>query len=60
MNSVVSMVRGIERERGITHEMKRYNEIKAGINVSGVMIFLYFLMQGINSTGPAKLSGGAC
>src|ERR1700694_3814274 len=38
----------IDRERGITPEMKRYTEIKAGVIVSsigvGVMIFLYVLM----------------
>ena|SRR2546423_4819741 len=42
-------------ERGITPENKRYAEIKAGVIVSsvgiGVMIFLYFLMQGIILSG---------
>jgi hypothetical protein len=41
----------LERERGITPEVKRYNEIKAGVITGsvgiGVMIFLYVLMQGI-------------
>jgi hypothetical protein len=45
----------IERERGITPEMKRYTEIKAGVIVSsvgvGVMIFLNVLMRGIISSG---------
>src|SRR3982074_23305 len=40
----------IERERGITPEMKRYTEIKAGVITSSVgvalMAFLYVLMQG--------------
>ena len=41
----------IERRRGITPEVKRHNEIKAGIIVSsvgiGLAIFLNVLMQGI-------------
>ena len=41
----------LERRRGITPEVRRYNEIKAGIITGsvglGVMIFLYVLMQGI-------------
>src|SRR5207237_2002356 len=45
----------IERERGITHAVKRYTEIKAGVIASsvgiGVMIFLNALMQGIISSG---------
>ena len=45
----------IERERGITPEMKRYTEIKAGVITSsvgvGLMIFLYYLMQGIILSG---------
>jgi hypothetical protein len=45
----------IDRERGITPEMKRYNEIKAGVITSSVgvalMIFLYVLMQGIILSG---------
>src|SRR6266576_1569996 len=53
----------IERERGITPEMKRYNEIKAGVIVSsvgtGVMIFLYFLMQGIILSGQNPPSDAA-
>jgi len=48
----------IERERGITPEMKRYTEIKAGVIVSsvgvGVMIFLNILMQGIISSGQIR------
>jgi hypothetical protein len=45
----------LERERGITPEVKRYNEIKAGVIVSciglGVMIFLAIFMQGIILSG---------
>jgi hypothetical protein len=45
----------IERERGITPEMKRYTEIKAGVITSSigvaVMIFLNVLMQGIIMSG---------
>jgi hypothetical protein len=45
----------IERQRGVTPEVKRYNEIKAGVITScvgvGVMIFLYFMMEGIVASG---------
>lgn len=45
----------LEQQQGITPEVKRYNEIKAGVITScvglGVMIFLYFLMQGIILSG---------
>ncbi len=48
----------IERERGITPNMKRYTEIKAGVITSsvgvGVMIFLNILMQGIISSGQIR------
>ena len=41
----------MERRMGITPEIKRYNEIKAGVIVSSigiaVAIFLFFFMQGI-------------
>jgi hypothetical protein len=41
----------IERARGITPEIKRYNEIKAGVITSSVgiavAIFLYVFMQGL-------------
>jgi len=41
----------LERQRGITPEVKRFNEIKAGVIVSSVgialMIFLYVFMEGI-------------
>lgn len=45
----------IERQRGITPEMKRYNEIKAGV-ITGtvgiaVAIFLFVFMQGIIQSG---------
>ena len=43
--------RELERQLGITPEVKRYNEIKAGVIVScvgiGVCIFLYWFMQAI-------------
>ena len=43
--------REMERQLGITPEVKRYNEIKAGVIVScvgiAVTIFLFVLMQGI-------------
>jgi hypothetical protein len=45
----------LERQRGITPEVKRLREIKAGIITAsagiGVSIFLYVLMQGIISSG---------
>jgi hypothetical protein len=45
----------LERQRGITPEVKRYNEIKAGVITScvgiGVMIFLAVFMQGIILSG---------
>jgi len=45
----------IERQRGITPEMKRYNEIKAGVITGtvgiGIAIFLYVFMQGIILSG---------
>jgi hypothetical protein len=41
----------LERQRGITPEVKRYNEIKAGVITGsvgiGVAVFLYVFMQGI-------------
>jgi hypothetical protein len=41
----------LEHQRGITPEVKRYNEIKAGVITSfvglGLMIFLFVFMQGI-------------
>jgi hypothetical protein len=45
----------LEHERGVTPEVKRYNEIKAGVITScvglGASIFLFFLMQGIIQSG---------
>ncbi|MDQ3684200.1 MAG: zinc ribbon domain-containing protein [Acidobacteriota bacterium] len=45
----------LERQRGITPEIKRHNEIKAGVITAcvgiGVAIFLYVLMQGIILSG---------
>jgi hypothetical protein len=53
----------IERERGITPEMKRYTEIKAGVITSSigaaVMIFLYVFMQGIILSGQNPPSDAA-
>src|SRR2546429_8194100 len=50
-------------ECGITPENKRYGEIKAGVIASsvgiGVMIFLYFLMQGIILSGQNPPSDAA-
>ena len=43
--------REMERQLGITPEVKRYNEIKAGVICSavgiGIMIFLHFFMEAI-------------
>lgn len=48
----------LERIRGITPEVKRYNEIKGGVITSfvgvGVMLFLYIFMQGIIRSGQVK------
>src|SRR5687767_14102606 len=45
----------LEHQRGITPEIKRYQEIKAGVITScvglGASIFLFFLMQGIILSG---------
>ncbi|MDQ1559393.1 MAG: hypothetical protein QOD32_2453 [Pyrinomonadaceae bacterium] len=45
----------LEREKGVTAEVKRYNEIKGGVITTlvglGAMIFLFFLMQGIILSG---------
>src|ERR1044071_7531152 len=45
----------IERQRGITPEVKRYTEIKAGVIVAsiglGVMIFLNIFMDGVIRSG---------
>ena len=53
----------IERERGITPEMKRYHEIKAGVITCsagvGVMIFLYVFMQGVILSGQNPPSDAA-
>jgi hypothetical protein len=46
----------LEHESGVTPEVKRYDEIKAGVITScvglGAAIFLYFLMQGIILSNP--------
>ena len=51
----------IDRERGITPEMKRHTEIKAGVITSslgvGLMIFLNVFMQGLIMSG--KVSPGS-
>jgi hypothetical protein len=48
----------LERRMGITPEVKRYNEIKAGVITSaaglGVAIFLHVFMQGIASNATAN------
>ena len=48
--------REMERMLGITPEIKRYNEIKAGVIVScvgiGVSIFLHFIMHAIAAQNP--------
>jgi len=48
--------REMERQLGITPEVKRYNEIKAGVIVScvgvGVSIFLHFIMHAIAAQNP--------
>ena len=48
--------REMERQLGITPEIKRYNEIKAGVIVScvgiGVSIFLHFIMHAIAAQNP--------
>lgn len=48
----------LEEEQGITPEVKRYNEIKAGVITSlvgvGAIIFFYVLMQGIILSGDIK------
>ncbi len=45
----------MERQRGITPEIKRYNEIKAGVIVSSVgialAIFLFVFMGGLVASG---------
>jgi hypothetical protein len=45
----------LERERGVTPEVKRYNEIKGGVITSfaglGISIFLFVFMQGIVLSG---------
>lgn len=58
MSGQAAQVRQLEMERrlGITPEVKRYNEIKAGVIVSavgvGASIFLYFLMGAIARQEP--------
>ncbi len=51
----------MQRQRGITPEIRRYNEIKAGVIVSSVgialMIFLYVFMGGLIVSG--KVAPGA-
>ena len=45
----------LERQRGVTPEIRRYNEIKAGVIVSSVgialMIFLFVFMDGLIASG---------
>ena len=53
----------IDRERGITPEMKRRTEIKAGVITSsvgvGLTTFLYVFMQGVISSGQATAGDAA-
>jgi hypothetical protein len=53
----------LERQQGITAEVKRYTEIKAGVIVSfigvALMIFLNFLMQGVINSGQSPASDAA-
>src|ERR1044071_5712289 len=50
----------IERQRGITPEVKRYTEIKAGVIVAsvglGVMIFLNIFLEGVIRSGQPSAS----
>jgi len=52
----------IERQRGITPEIRRYNEIKAGIIVSSVgialAIFLFVFMGGLIASGKVSPEDG--
>lgn len=52
----------IERQSGITPEIKRYNEIKAGIIVSSVgiavTIFLFVFMEGLIAGGKVSPDNG--
>ena len=54
--AVSQHIAGLERQLGITPEVKRYNEIKAGVIVScvgvAVSIFLFFLMNAIAYQNP--------
>lgn len=58
MSGQMAEVRKLEMERrlGITPEVKRYNEVKAGVIVScvgiGVAIFLHFIMHAIANQNP--------
>ena len=51
----------LERQRGITPEMKRFKEIKAGVITSfvgiGISIVLFILMEGIISSGNVSTGG---
>src|SRR5262245_43245391 len=60
MSGEMAEVRKLEMERrlGITPEVKRYDEVKAGVICSsvgvGVAIFLYFLMGAIAAQSPPQ------
>ncbi len=60
MSGQANEMRKLEMERrlGITPEVKRYNEVKAGVIVSsvgiGVSIFLHFMMHAIALQNPAN------
>lgn len=53
----------LDHRRGITPEVRRYNEIKAGIITGGtglaVAIFLYVFMQGLIISGNVSANTGA-
>jgi hypothetical protein len=60
MSGQMAEVRKMEMERrlGITPEVKRYNEIKAGVIVSsiglGLAVFLHVFMKGIAGSAPPE------
>lgn len=51
----------LDRQRGITPEVKRYNEIKAGVITGcvglGLIIFLYFFFEGVILGGNVPPNG---
>jgi hypothetical protein len=55
MSQVLLSKEEIDRRKGITPEIRRYHEIKAGVITSmaglGVMLFLFIFMQGVIRSG---------